>query len=50
METLRLEGDPPVTRWENFKTFIKSQFYPIRYVEDEWIQRHYFKKKQGKSV
>jgi hypothetical protein len=26
---LRLEGDPPVTRWEDFKTLIKSQFYPI---------------------
>jgi hypothetical protein len=28
-ETLRLEGDPLVTRWENFKTLIKSHFYPI---------------------
>jgi hypothetical protein len=24
METLRLEGDPPVTKWEDFKTLIKS--------------------------
>jgi hypothetical protein len=37
-KTLRLEGDPPVTRWEDFKTLIKSQFYPIGYVEDQWIQ------------
>jgi hypothetical protein len=29
METLRLEGDPPITKWEVFKTFIKSQIYPI---------------------
>jgi len=34
METLRLEGDPPVTKWEDFKTLIKSQFYPIGHVED----------------
>jgi len=39
-ETLRLEGDPLVTRWENFKTIIKSQFYPIRYVEDQCIWLH----------
>jgi hypothetical protein len=50
METLRLEGDPPVTRWEDFKTLIKSQFYPIGYVEDQWIWWHYFGQKQGKSV
>jgi hypothetical protein len=31
---LRLEGDPPVTKWEVFKTLIKSQFYPIGYKED----------------
>jgi hypothetical protein len=37
METLRLEGDPLVTKWEDFKTLIKSQFYPIGYVEDQWI-------------
>jgi hypothetical protein len=49
METLRLEGDP-VTRWEDFKTLIKSQFYPIGYVEDQWIRWHYFRKRQGKSV
>ena len=45
-----MEGDPLVTRWEDFKTLIKSQFYPIGYVEDQWIWWHYFKKKQGKSV
>jgi hypothetical protein len=50
METLRLEGDPLVTRWEDFKTLIKSQFYPIEDVEDQWIRWHYFKQKQGKSV
>ena len=32
---LRLEGDPPITRWKDFKTLIKSQFYPIGYVEDQ---------------
>jgi hypothetical protein len=38
IETLRLEGDPIVTRWDIFKTLIKSQFYPIGYVEDQWIR------------
>jgi hypothetical protein len=37
MKTLRLEGDPQVTKWEDFKTLIKSQFYHIGYVEDQWI-------------
>jgi hypothetical protein len=50
METLRLEGDLLVTRWEDFKTLIKSQLYPIGYVEDQWIQWHYFKQMQGYSV
>jgi hypothetical protein len=45
--TLRLEGDLPITRWEDFKALIKSQFYPIRYVEDQWIWWHYFKQRQG---
>jgi hypothetical protein len=49
-ETLRLEGDPPVTRWEDFKTLINSQFYPIGYVEDEWIWWHYFRQRRGQSV
>jgi hypothetical protein len=35
MKTLRLEGDPLVTRWEDFKTIIMSQFHNIRYVEDQ---------------
>jgi hypothetical protein len=42
-KTLRLEGDPPVTKWEDLKTLIKSQFYPIGYVEDQWIHWHYFR-------
>ena len=50
METLRLEGEPLVTKWEDFKTLIKSQFYPIGYMEDEWIQWHYFRQKSGQSV
>jgi hypothetical protein len=48
-ETLKLEGDPPVTRWEDFKTFIKSQLYPIKYVKDQWIRWHYFRQRQGQS-
>jgi hypothetical protein len=32
IETLRLEGDPRVTRWDYFKSLIKFQFYPIGYV------------------
>ena len=29
METLTLEGDPLVTKWELFKTLIKYKFSPI---------------------
>ena len=29
MDTLRLEGDPLVTKWEDFEIIIKSQFYPM---------------------
>jgi len=36
-ETIRLEGDLLVTRWEEFKILIKAHFYPIGYVEDQWI-------------
>jgi hypothetical protein len=43
IETLRIEGDPPVTKWEDFNTLIKSQFYLIGYVEDQWIHWHYFR-------
>jgi hypothetical protein len=50
METLRMEGDPPITKWEDFKTLIKSKFYPIGYVEDQWIHWHYFRKRKGQSV
>jgi hypothetical protein len=50
METLRLEGDLLVTRWEDFKTLIKAQFYPIGYVEYQWIRWHYFRQRQGQSV
>jgi hypothetical protein len=32
-KTLRLEGDPPVTKREDFKPLNKSQFYHIGYVE-----------------
>jgi len=31
-ETLRMEGDPLVTRWEELKTIMNSQFYTIGYV------------------
>jgi hypothetical protein len=37
MKALSLEGDLQFTRWEDFKTSIKSQFYPIMYVEDQLI-------------
>jgi hypothetical protein len=37
IEKLMLEGEPLVTIWEDFKTLIKFQFYPIRYAEDQWI-------------
>jgi hypothetical protein len=50
METLSLEGDPLVTKWEDFKTLIKCQFYPIGYVEDQWICWNYVKKRKGHSV
>ena len=50
METLRLEGEPPVTKWEDFKTLIKSQFYPIVYMEDQWIRWHYSWQTSGQRV
>lgn len=50
METLRLEGEPPVTKWEDFETIIKSLFYPIGYIEEQWIQWHYFKKMPCQSM
>ena len=39
-----------MTKWEAFKTLIKSYFYLIGYVEDQWILWHYFKQKMGRSV
>lgn len=48
--TIMLEGAPLVTKWEEFKTLIKSQFYPIGYVENRWIQWHYFKKNSSQSM
>jgi hypothetical protein len=48
-KTFRLEGDPLVARWEDFKILIKSQFYPIRYVKDQWIWWHYFRRKKWKG-
>ena len=35
IEELRMSGDLPVTKWEDFKTLIKSHSYLIRYVEDQ---------------
>jgi len=37
IEIIRLEGNPPVTKWEDFKTLIMYTFYSIGYVEDQWI-------------
>ena len=50
METLRLEGDHLMTKWVDFKSLIKSQFYLIGYAEDRCIQWKYFSQIQGKSV
>jgi len=37
-EALGLGGDPPpVTKKEVFKDLLKSQFYPIKYEEDQRI-------------
>jgi hypothetical protein len=44
-KTLRLEGDSLVTKWEVFKTLIKSQFYPIEYEKEQWICWHCFQQK-----
>jgi hypothetical protein len=41
MQTLRLEGDPILTKWEAFKTLIKFQFCPIGYEEDQLICWNY---------
>lgn len=50
METLRLEEEPLVAEWEDFKTIINSYFYPIGYVEDQWIRWHYFRQNLGQSL
>jgi hypothetical protein len=34
-KTLRLEGDPLVTKWEVFKNSIKPKFYTIKYEEEQ---------------
>ena len=50
MKALRMEGDLPISKWEDFKTLITSQFYHIGYVEDRWIYCRYSKKRKGQSV
>jgi hypothetical protein len=50
VDTLGLEGDLLVNKWEDLKTLIKSQVFPIVYVEDQWILWNYFMQRQGKSV
>ena len=35
MEKIRMEGDLPITKWEDFKTIINSLLCPVRYVEDK---------------
>jgi hypothetical protein len=45
LEKNRLAGDLPVTRWEEFKILMKSQFHPIGYVEDQCIWWNYFKQR-----
>ena len=47
---LEIEGESLMTEWEEFKTLIKSYFYPIRYIEDQWIWWHYFRERLGQSV
>jgi hypothetical protein len=49
-KTLRLEGDKPLAKWKVFKILIKSQFYPIGYVEDKCIYWKHFRKRKRKSV
>lgn len=49
-ETLSLEGELPVTKWEEFKTLTKTQLYTIRYVENQWIWWHYFKQKPSQRM
>ena len=39
-----------MTKREDFQTIINSQFYPIRYVDDQWIWWHYFRQKASQSV
>jgi hypothetical protein len=45
-----LEGDLKITKWEYFKNLINPIFYPIGFVEDQWICGHYFRQRQGQSV
>jgi hypothetical protein len=49
-KTLKLEGDPLVTKWEDFKILSNSQLYPIGYVEDQWIRWNCFRKRRAKCA
>jgi len=49
-ETLRLEGELLVAKWEDFKTLIKLLFYPVGYMEDQLIRWHYIRQRLGQSV
>ena len=50
MKMLRLEGNPPITKWEVFKNLIKSHFYPTRYEENQLIHWHYFWQNSRKTT
>lgn len=50
METLRMDVDPLMNKWKDFKTHIGSQFFHIKDVEEQWIQCNFFRQKQGQSV
>jgi hypothetical protein len=39
-----------VTMLEDFKTIVKSQLYPIMYIEDQWIIWIYFREWQRYNV
>ena len=50
MKAHKFESDQLVIRWQEFKTFIMSYFYPIRYVQTQWIHWNYFRKRKSQNV
>jgi hypothetical protein len=50
VDALRIGKNPMVTKWEDFKALLKSQFYPIGYKEEQLMKWKYLQQEQGQGV